>query len=44
VKGLAGLKTRDVAAETLRRLARTYGLSGVEAVLRQLNWVSTPIR
>jgi hypothetical protein len=28
-KGLAGLRTSNVAAETLRRLARTYNLSGV---------------
>jgi hypothetical protein len=27
-KGLAGLKTRDVAAQILRRLAHDYGLSG----------------
>jgi hypothetical protein len=26
-KGLAGLKTRDVAAETLRRLAKEYGMA-----------------
>jgi hypothetical protein len=28
-KGLAGLKTRDVAAQTLRRLALSYGLRGI---------------
>jgi hypothetical protein len=28
-KGLAGLKTRDVAALTLRQLAETYGFAAV---------------
>jgi hypothetical protein len=30
-KGLAGLKTRELAAKTLRHLANTYALSGVVA-------------
>jgi len=29
LKALAGLKTRELAAETLRRLATTYGLDAV---------------
>jgi hypothetical protein len=33
-KGLAGLKTRDVAAQTLRQLATTYGLRAVVQSLR----------
>jgi hypothetical protein len=28
-KGLASAKTHETAAETLRRLAKAYGLSGV---------------
>jgi hypothetical protein len=32
-KGLAGLKTRDVAALILRRLASEYGMSAAAAVL-----------
>ena len=33
-KGLAGPKTRDLAARTLRRLATTYGLRAVVQSLR----------
>jgi hypothetical protein len=32
--GLGSLKTRGIAAQTLRRLAEEYGLSGVAAALR----------
>jgi hypothetical protein len=32
-EGLAGLNTRDTAAETLRRIATEYGLSSVVAAL-----------
>jgi hypothetical protein len=31
-KGLAGLKTREIAAQTLRRLAQLYGLQAVAEV------------
>jgi hypothetical protein len=34
-KGLAGLTTRDVAAQTLRQFAASYGLIAVVTVLRQ---------
>jgi hypothetical protein len=34
-KGLAGLKTRDAAARTLRRLANTTGLAAVAQVLQR---------
>jgi hypothetical protein len=33
-KGLAGPKTRNVAAQALRQLARSYDLGSVDAVLR----------
>jgi hypothetical protein len=33
-QGLAGPKTREVSAQTLRRLAESYGLTGVTAALR----------
>jgi hypothetical protein len=33
-KGLAGLKTRDLAAQTLRQLANIYGLTAVSQVLQ----------
>jgi hypothetical protein len=33
-QGLAGLKTREIAAQILRRLARAFGLSGVDEALR----------
>jgi hypothetical protein len=36
-KGLAGLKTRDVAAMTLRRLAVHYGLTAIAQTLAQTN-------
>jgi hypothetical protein len=34
-KGLASLKTRDVAARTLRDIAKSYGLTGVVDSLRE---------
>jgi hypothetical protein len=34
-RGLAGVKTRDVGAQTLRRVAEGYGLSGVASALVQ---------
>jgi hypothetical protein len=33
--GLASLKTRDVAARTLRDIAKSYGLTGVVVALRE---------
>ena len=32
-KGLAGLRTREIAAQTLRQLATTYALSAVADVV-----------
>ena len=35
-KGLAGLKTRELAAQTLRRLARSYGFDPIATGFTQV--------